>query len=183
MDTSGGIFAQGILNSEEALDDEMARRVPDIMISLDIPTLKVGKESTITWKQLSYQTEEVYTTVYRAYCTTNQLKNHSCGNSTSEKYPPNGNEWRSIGIDIAPYKAEQGNWDASEAQSIIRTYSLKIKPTTAGKLVLRLYHLTAPDLYAGRSPLALWVSGKLPNTGKTDYFDTAGVRILTEVSQ
>jgi len=171
----GVIHAQALISSGESASGQAARRLPDVLTSINVPSLTVGSPATITWTMTGYQTD-AHSQIALFECATDGTGNavSTCGDSYAS---------RTVASEvIAPTTTADGDWTYQNVRAKNRTYSYAYTPTKTGPVVLRFYQKSGIDKDAGNSGTSLLIPGGLNGSGSSfTYFDAEGRRIKATV--
>lgn len=171
--TQGSISARALITSSESIDNQAARRLPDVLNILTIPSLFAGSPTTIEWSLLGYQ-DQVYSQIVVFECNQTQIDNGSCGNQYSNR--------TAASEILSPNSSQNTNWSYQGKMAKQNNFSWTYTPSKSGAVVFRFYQKNALDKDAGNAGLSLLVPGGLTNVGNNfTYFDTIGRRIKAVV--
>ncbi|MCP4755681.1 MAG: choice-of-anchor D domain-containing protein [Proteobacteria bacterium] len=158
------------LTNYESIEEESGRRIPPVLVSLDIPeAMTSGVQYTLTWSVLGYR--DGYKSVVAFFNCDGQS---DCGASYTDasRFEDSGKQ--------SPLSMEAGSWQYAGVGSTRFNFSYTFTAPPVGQttdIVIRFYQVSIDDEEAGGTSLSLLIPGNL--TGS--YYDTSGRRILKTI--
>ncbi|MES9906471.1 MAG: choice-of-anchor D domain-containing protein [Sedimenticola sp.] len=160
------------LSNSEEVTVESERRLPPILLALDIPEkMENGQTHTLTWSLLGYH-DDYQTQIVFFNCI--DINDSSCGNSYSDP-----GRFDESGV-LTPVTSRAGEWAYNGTTSTEFDYSYAFTPTgftVDTNIVVRFYRRNMTDAAAVKSSLSLIIPGNLSTT----YYDTEGRRLQKTV--
>jgi len=173
---SGDLLTTALLASKEATTHEAARRLPDVLSSVTLPTsFKNGvPTSDIKWRTLSYQSS-VYSQIAIFECDQAALDSQACGGDEQDASPfPKSSNVMPAEAMLAPTPA----WMYKDVAAKEYAFKHSFTPSCPNgeSIVLRFYQKSGEDNMANNDTLSLLIPGG--SLFDNYYYDTIGRRLV-----
>ena len=167
-----GRSLSAFLTNAESRDVEAQRRLPPVLVGLDVPEqMEAGQSHTLTWTLLGYH-DDYLTNLVFFDCT--GISDGTCGDS-------HGTHFAESGL-VTPSATRASDWTYSGVRATEYDYSYTFTPSAASftadaDIVIRFYRKNTMDAQAAKDSLSMVVPGNL----SARYYDTEGRRLLKTI--
>ena len=164
-----GRSLSAFLTNAESRDVEAQRRLPPVLVALNVPEqMEVGQSHTLTWTLLGYH-DDYLTNLVFFDCT--GIIDGSCGDSYDTRFAESGLVTRTA--------TRASDWTYGGIRGMEHDYSYTFTPSVASftvdtDIVIRFYRKNTIDAEAAKGSLSLVAPGNL----SASYYDNEGRRLM-----